>query len=204
MVATLLQNFDPTTGMTFGADFEMRDGDQFGSVRLSMPVLHFPEPLTSKYGVNPNFEDNGRYPLELSVTPEIEDKITKIEDHIQRSFDENARTWFKKDKKSSYTFSRLLRETDDGIVLKIKVNNNTMMRILSEDGTTILKTETATIAHVNRHCKILPFLQSYSLWVNTKDHTYGVSLTAMILLVQPGLKEDVLESMILSAGYAYE
>ena len=55
MTATLLQNFVPTQ-MTFG-DFEIREGEQFGSVRLSMPILHIPVPLTSKYGVNPNFEE---------------------------------------------------------------------------------------------------------------------------------------------------
>ena len=120
MTATLLQNFDPTT-MTFGTDFEIRDGNQFGSVRLTMPILHFSEPLTSKYGINPNFEDNGRYPLELTITPEIED-------HTQTTFAANLRTWFRKDKKS-FTFSRMLRETDDGTeVLRRSANHLRLSR----------------------------------------------------------------------------
>ena len=42
-------------------------------------------PLSSKYGVNRNYEDNGRYPLEVNITPEIEDEIAKIEAHIKTS-----------------------------------------------------------------------------------------------------------------------
>ena len=98
----------------------------------------------------------------------------------------------------------MLRETDEGTVFKCKVTKDTMLRLLSEDGTTILKKEEATVAHLNRYCKVLPFLHSYSLWVNTKHNTYGVTLTARILLIQPGLAEDAFESMLLSAGYTYE
>ena len=75
-MTTLLENFDPTTQMMIG-EFHHKEGDQFAYVQLSMPILHFPEPLTSKYGINPNFEDNGRYRLELTITPEMETQITK-------------------------------------------------------------------------------------------------------------------------------
>jgi hypothetical protein len=205
MSTTLLENLDPSTQMMIG-EFRHKEGDRFAYVQLSMPILHIPEPLTSKYGVNPNFEDNGRYPLELSITPEIEERILKIEDFIQKMFSDYSRHWFKKDKtKDKFVFSNMLRATEEGTVLKVKVNkNNTMMKILSEDATTILTKEEGTIAHLNRHCKVFPFLQSYSLWIDTQKRTYGVSLAAKILLVQPGLQEDAFESMLLSAGYTYE
>ena len=202
-MTTLLENVDPSAQMMIG-EFRHKEGDQFASVQFSMPMIHFSAPLTSKYGVNPNFEANGRFPLELSITPEIEDQITKIEDHIKKQFTDYSHHWFKKDKKATpYVFSRMVRDTDEGTVLKVKLNKDTMMKILSEDGTTI-KSDEATIAHVNRHCKILPFLQSYSLWIDTQKKTYGCSLTAKILLIIPGVREDVFESMLQNAGYCYE
>ena len=204
MSTTLLENLDPSTQMMIG-EFRHKEGDRFAYVQLSMPILHIPEPLTSKYGVNPNFEDNGRYPLELSITPEIEERIMKIEDFIMKMFSDYSRHWFKKDKtKDKFVFSNMLRATEDGTVLKVKVIKDTMMRLLSEDGTAILKKEEATIAHLNRQCKVRPFLQSYSLWIDTQKRTYGVSLAAKILLIHPGLAEDAFESMLLSAGYTYE
>ena len=204
MSTTLLQNLDPTNQMMI-AEFRHNEGDRFASVKLAMPMLHIPEPLTSKYGINPNFEDNGRYPLELAITPEIEEQVMKIEDYIQKMFSDYSRHWFKKDKtKDKFVFSNMLRATEEGTVLKVKVNKDTMMKILSEDGTTILQKEEATIAHVNRYCKVHPFLQSHSIWIDTQKRMYGISLTAKILLIQPGDQEDAFESMLLSAGYAYE
>jgi len=205
MTTTLLQNLDPTNHMMIG-EFRHKEGEQFASVQLSMPVIHFSEPLTTKYGINPNFEDNnGRYRLELAVTPEIEEQIMKIEDYIQKMFSDYSRHWFKKDKtKDKFVFSNMLRATEDGTVLKAKVNKDTMMKILSEDGNTILQKEEATIAHVNRFSKVRPFLQSHSIWIDTQKRTYGVSLAAKILLIQPGLQEDAFEDMLLTAGYTYE
>ena len=197
-MATLLQNLD-LSQITFG---DYKDGDKIGTVKMSMPVLHIDTLLSSKYGVNPNFEVNGRYPLEVDITPEIDEQIAKLEAHIKKTFAANSRSWFKKDKQ--FVFSSMVRDMEEGgAVLKVKITKDTFMRRLSEDGT-ILKNTEATIAHLNRFCKVTLFLHSYSLWVNTEELTYGLSLKAKALLIKSGVDEDHIESMILSAGYSYE
>ena len=201
MTTILIKDFD-ITDMKFGADLQTKEGQQISFVSLQMPVIRFPDAMTSTYGINPNFQDNDRFPLELLVTPETEQLISKIEDHIQKTFHDNSRTWFKKDKQS-FKFSPLLKITDQGTVIKMKVvESRTTVKVFTDHGT--VQKENGTLKSLNRLCKVLPFLSANSMWVNTTDHTYGVSLTAKIVVVQPGLEEDVVESMLLSAGYTFE
>ena len=198
---TMLNNFDPTQ-MTFGTDFQIKEGAQFGSVRLTMPTLCIRDPLTSTWGVNSNFGENNRYPLELQVTDDIVSIITAMEDHTQKTFAENSRAWIKKDKKN-FTFSRLIKDTEDGPVLKLKVDQTkTVVKTLNENNK--VQTTVGTLSALNRFCSVRPFFTSTSLWIDTKNHTYGITLNAKILIVEPGLADDVTDAMISSAGFVFE
>ena len=201
-MTTHFEDFDPATQMKIGTDCEF--GEQYGRVSLTMPTLCALTPLHSKYGINENFGQNGKFPLEVNISSSAATKLRLMEDKIKETFAAHSRTWFQgKDKTSSYTFSPLVKDTDDGQVLKLKVKDGTNLYLLTEDGKAIQKSATCTFAHVNRTCTVVPFVQSYSMWIDTKNHFFGVTLTAKILLVHPGLDEDPVESMLLKSGYVY-
>ena len=114
-MTTHFEDFDPATQMKFRTDCEF--GEQYGRVSLTIPTLCPLAPLPSKYGINPNFGRDGKFPLEVNISSTAAVKLRQMEDKIKETFTAHSRTWFQgKDK--TYTFSPLVKDTDDGPVLK--------------------------------------------------------------------------------------
>ena len=211
MPTVTLHDLTPTEHMLFASDAKLpNEASHRGTVDLKMPIVQLGDKddlMTSTWGINTNFVENAKAPLELLVPRDAELKIKEIEQHIQTTFEANSRAWLKKDK--TYTYKPMLKETDQGVVAKVKVvvegTNATSIKLLTED--LKVKKEPGTLTSVNKGCQVLAYVSSNALWFNTKDCTYGVALTAKTLLVNPGADAPPpfdADAMILAAGFEFE
>ena len=208
-MATTYSNFVPSEHMSFGsAPKPMESTPHRGTVQLKMPVVQLGDALmTSTWGAETWHEDNGKLPLKILVSGEVEAKIREMEAHVQSTFEQNRRAWFKKDK-SSFTFKPMLETTDEGTAVKTKVvvrKGASTTKIMLKDANTN-KVKPGTIASVNHGCEVLPYVGSSALWYNTQESTYGVALLAKMLVVKPGDGPPLMdfESMLAGAGFECE
>ena len=210
MPTVTLHDLTPTEHMLFASDAKLKDGEYRGTVAMKMPIVQLGDKdglMTSTWGTNTNFVENKKVPLDVLVSRDAESKFREVEQYIQATFEANSRAWLKKDK--TYTYKPMLKETDQGVVAKVKVvvegTKATPIKVLTED--LKVKKEPGTLTSVNKGCQVLAYVSSNALWFNTKDCTYGVALTAKTLLVNPGADAPPpfdADAMILAAGFEFE
>jgi hypothetical protein len=210
MPTVTLHDLTPPEHMLFASEAKLKDGEYRGIVDLHMPIVQLGDKddlMTSTWGTNTNFVENKKVPLDVLVPRDAELKFREVDQYIQATFEANSRAWLKKDK--TYTYKPMLKETDQGVVAKVKVvvegTNATSIKLLTED--LKVKKEPGTLTSVNKGCQVLAYVSSNALWFNTKDCTYGVALTAKTLLVNPGADAPPpfdADAMILAAGFEFE
>ena len=210
MPTVTLHDLTPPEHMLFASEAKLKDGECLGTVDLKMPIVQLGDKddlMTSTWGTNTIFVENKKVPLDVLVPRDAELKFREVDQYIQATFEANSRAWLKKDK--TYTYKPMLKETDQGVVAKVKVvvegTNATSIKLLTED--LKVKKEPGTLTSVNKGCQVLAYVSSNALWFNTKDCTYGVALTAKTLLVNPGADAPPpfdADAMILAAGFEFE
>ena len=166
----------------------------------------------SLWGINPEFEEFQRNNFEFTSTPEDEAKIAEIDELTMKTFNDKSRAWTGKDNQASkYTYVSLLKPTDDGEVVKMKViadpesKNATVVKVLTEDD----KIVDGTLKSVTRGCQVLVIAEIPKLWIDTFKLQYGLTLIAKMILVKPadpdaGVEARVLPSFILAPGLTWE
>ena len=194
----LIRDFDPST-MLFAPELKYPDGDHGTPlVRVQCPMIQINDDVNdmslSRWGLNAppaDAKDQKAFTIEPVLTPVAEAKFREIEATLQKTFDEKGRAWFKKDK--TMEFVPILKDTDEGVVARIKVviDGKQVIKTLDGDGNMV----DADKDLLNRGCRVLIVGTFKSMWFNEVRGTYGAKFVASRILVKPGTCEIAAEDM---------
>tara|TARA_B100000497_G_C7542889_1_gene328510 strand:+ start:132 stop:749 length:618 start_codon:yes stop_codon:yes gene_type:complete len=199
----VLRNLVPAEHIRFSDELKYPDDDKNGNrgnplLRIKCPLIQFGNDQhdlsTSVWGLNqphPDAKDQTAHELVLLVSPEKEEKIREVDAFFQAR---ELRSLFKKEK--TFEFVPLLKDTDEGIALKVKVKI---------DGTEVIKTLDAegmmvsgSKESLNRGCQCLVVGTFKTMWFNEQTGKCGAKLTATRILVQPGTGVDEADMFVLA------
>lgn len=157
--------------------------------------------MRSEWGLS-QFGDKKK-PIELEVTPAIEAKIKKLDDHAKSTFDAMKRAWFKKDKRLEHV--PLIKTKEDGTrVVRVKVvcdgKKPTEIYSFVDKNSPWVADSTEAL---NRGCQCLVQATINSMWFTEEE--YGIALTARVILVQKGVDKPLgVESMDLDTDFLWD
>jgi hypothetical protein len=155
--------------------------------------------MQSKWGLDrphPDAQNQDIRTLALSVTSPGLAKLREVDAHVRRWVADNARMLFKKDK--TFEYLPLVKDTDDGPVLKIKVNcgaRPTKIKALAEGGKVV---DGTWAADLGAGCEALVLASLTGIWFD--ETRCGVTLATSAILVKPGVDELTPDSFVLAPG----
>lgn len=177
--------------------------------RIQLQLCKDTNPLIAKWNLSTprEGEDGTRRNWEIYIDDPESIRILKdFDTHVKAYAKEHSREWFKKDLNPEQINDRYKsivkepkeNETMDYIILKVNCPPKTATPIkkLLEDGKTLVD---GTIDDLTKDAKVVPIVSTSGVWF--MSDSFGISLSAYKLIVQPINKKSFMDHFHLSNEY---